>query len=92
MLYEKLLELANNPLLSQQTAPEILDEMLNVSLKNIASSVKPGEPMHLIHAASKRVNNTWNLVAQKSGGWFKKDAFLEIVKDDEELSALLFPK
>lgn len=89
MFYQTLLQTAEKPFSSKEQAMEVIDEMLKISLQELKDSISVGESITLLLAAVKRIDNTWNLVSKKTGGWIKQDAFSEYIKSDEELKKLL---
>lgn len=89
MFYQNLLQIAEKPFRSKEQAMEIVNEMLNASFKELKNSISAGESKTLMFAAIQRIDNTWNLVSKKTGGWINQNAFSDYIKSDEELSKLL---
>ena len=89
MLYQKLLEIAETPFRSKDEALGLIDKMLDASMINLKDSINVGEPKALLFVAINRIDNTWNLVSKKTGGWINQNAFSTYIKEDEQLSKLL---
>lgn len=74
-MYQELLELAST--VNSNNVIEVLTEMFEISNKSLNNILDPKNNMalHEFKVAVERMDLTWNLVANKTGNWYKQNAF-----------------
>ena len=93
-LDEELLKLGRNFDLTEENIRECVCEMITVSFANLINRLNGNKDEQSILAGFKRVNKTWQMVAEKldneGKGFIKRNGFKLFVESKPEFKGIFF--
>ena len=93
-LDDELLMLGRNCELTEEAIRECVGKMINVSFANLSNRLNGNKDDVSIIAGFKRVNKTWQIVAEKldkeGRGFIKRNGFQLFVESNPEFKCIFF--